>query len=397
MPRLTGLFQRGGSYYLRIVLPLNHPLLGQYRNGRWVQTLGPCSHREAVIKGTVKRAEVLGGYKAPREPSEAPASRTSPAVKPIYLREVYTRWVKAMPRTADTIATCDRALKLYEEQTGNPPIQQLTRAQGEAFRTWLQTLPSSSKTARDRLIYARALLRYAAEDLEWIARNPWDGLDMPFKTESKRRPWTDAELKLFFSQELYTAYKLPKDNKAGADAAYWIPLLGLYTGARLGELAQLRVTDVQTNGEIPMLSIADEGDGQSVKTEAGVRLVPIHSELIRLGLLVYVEALSARKEALLWPQLPIREKRPGGYFSQWFGTVRKALGFGPHPDFHCFRHTVRTMLAEAEIQESTIDLLLGHEITGSTGAKVYTHRTNGSLRNAIETLKYPALSLSTCS
>jgi hypothetical protein len=62
VPRLTGLFQRGGSYYLRIVLPLNHPLLGQYRNGRWVQTLGPCSHREAVIRGTIKRAEILGGY-----------------------------------------------------------------------------------------------------------------------------------------------------------------------------------------------------------------------------------------------------------------------------------------------------------------------------------------------
>jgi integrase len=296
-----------------------------------------------------------------------------------------------MPRSADTIATCGLALKLYEDHTGNPSIQQLTRSQGESFRTWLQTLPSSSKTARDRLIWVRALLRYASEDLEWIPRNPWAGLDMPFKTESKRRPWTSAELKLFFSQELHTAYKLPKDKKAGADAAYWIPLLGLYTGARLGELAQLRVADVQTSSEIPMLSIADEEDGQSVKTEAGIRLVPIHSELIRLGFLDYVEALRARREALLWPRLPIRKGRTGGYFSQWFGTFRKALGFGPHPDFHCFRHTVRTMLAEAEIQESTIDLLLGHEVTGSTGTRVYTHRSNGSLQKAIEKLRYPAL------
>lgn len=60
MTRLTGLFQRGGSYYLRILLPQQHPLKAMYRNGRLVQTLGPCSHREAVIKGTIKRAEVLG-------------------------------------------------------------------------------------------------------------------------------------------------------------------------------------------------------------------------------------------------------------------------------------------------------------------------------------------------
>ena len=92
--------------------PLNHPLRDQYPHGRWVQTLGPCSHREAVIKGIIRRAEVLGGY-------EAPTSRASTTtVKPTYLHEVYTRWVKAMPRTADTVATCDRALKLYEEQPG---------------------------------------------------------------------------------------------------------------------------------------------------------------------------------------------------------------------------------------------------------------------------------------
>jgi len=37
-----------------------------------------------------------------------------------------------------------------------------------------------------------------------------------------------------------------------------------------------------------MLCITDEGEGQSVKTEAGIRRVPIHSELIRLGFLDYV-------------------------------------------------------------------------------------------------------------
>jgi integrase len=82
-------------------------------------------------------------------------------------------------------------------------------------------------------------LRYATEDLEWLERNPWERLDIPYKTTSKRRPWTEAELNTFFSQDLHTQYKLPRDNKAGADAAYWIPLLGIYTGARIGELAQL--------------------------------------------------------------------------------------------------------------------------------------------------------------
>jgi len=388
MASIPGLFRRGGSYYLRIVLPLNHPLRGQYRNGRLVQTLGTCSHREAAIRGTIKRAEVLGSYEPPRKPAEAPASRQIATIKPIYLREVYNRWSKAKPRTPDTISTCGLALKLYEEQTGNPPIQQLTRAQGEEFRTWLQTLPSSSKTARDRLIWTRALLRYATEDLEWLPRNPWDKLSMPFRTTNKRRPWTDDELKLFFSQELYTTYKLPKDTKAGKDAAYWIPLLGLYSGARLGELAQLRVADVQTIGEIHVLSITNEAEGQSVKTDAGIRLVPIHSELIRLGFLEYVLTMKSSKGNKLWPALPIRKSKPGGYFSQWFGTARKELGLGQYPDFHCFRHTVRSQLANAAVREDLIDTLMGHEVRGSTGTKVYTHRTLNGLRTAIQMIQF---------
>ncbi|MCY1165128.1 hypothetical protein D9M73_50270 [compost metagenome] len=53
MARLTGLFQRGGSYYLRIVLPNDHPLKSKYRNGRYIQTLGPSGYRKAVLNGTL--------------------------------------------------------------------------------------------------------------------------------------------------------------------------------------------------------------------------------------------------------------------------------------------------------------------------------------------------------
>jgi len=129
----------------------------------------------------------------------------------------------------------------------NPPITLLTREQGDGFRTWLQhpDRKTTSKTARDRLTWVKSVLKFAARDLGMIDRNPWEGLDIAFKTTNKRRPWNDDELRAFFSQPLHTAYQLPTDKKAGADAAYWIPLLGLFTGARVGELAQLRVVDVE--------------------------------------------------------------------------------------------------------------------------------------------------------
>jgi hypothetical protein len=62
MAHLTGVFQRGSAFYLRIVLPKGHPLSTRYRNGRFVKSLGTCSHREALQRGLAKRAEVLCGF-----------------------------------------------------------------------------------------------------------------------------------------------------------------------------------------------------------------------------------------------------------------------------------------------------------------------------------------------
>ena len=118
---LTGLFLRGRAYYLRIVLPKHHPLRPRYRNGRFVCVLGRCSYLQAVRIGTLKRAEVLYGFQHTQETptlaesSEPLSAKSDQAVKKaIKLRDIFDRWAKAERRTADTLAACERALKLYE-------------------------------------------------------------------------------------------------------------------------------------------------------------------------------------------------------------------------------------------------------------------------------------------
>lgn len=159
----------------------------------------------------------------------------------------------------------------------------------------------------------------------------------------------------------------------------------------MGELAQLRAVDIEHAAGIPMLSISNEGEGQRVKTTAEIRKVPIHSDLVRLGFLDYAARHQKPSDAPLLPSLPPRKGKPGGYFSHWFGVYRRSLGFGKYPDFHCFRHTVRSQLANAGVSEALIDTLVGHEVAGSTGAKVYTHRTPQTLAEAMTLLHYPSL------
>lgn len=395
MAALTGLFLRGSTYYIRVVLPLHHPLRHKYRNGLFVASLGCSSYREASLRGTFKRAEVLlgGTQPAPHDTlaSSLPYSAAAPGLR---LRDVHKAWKTSKTRSEDTISACLRAVNLFEEFASNTPVCEVTRRQGEEFRGWLEhpDRKTTSKTARDRLTWVKSLLEFAAHDLGLMRRNPWSGIEIAFQTTHKRRPWSNDELTTFFTQPLHTAYELPLDRKAGTDAAYWLPLLGLYTGARVGELAQLRTVDIEHAAGVPMFCITNEGDGQRVKTTAGIRKVPIHSELVRLGFLDYVARHQKHGDGPLWPSLPPRKGKPGGYFSHWFGVYRRSLGFGKYPDFHCFRHTVRSQLANAGVAEALIDTLVGHEVAGSTGAKVYTHHTPQALLDAMHRLSYPTLS-----
>lgn len=409
MSQLTGLFKRGNAFYLRIVLPPGHPLLARHTCGRFVKSLGTCSHREALRRGLQKRAEVLCGFETgqpgPIETAET-ALRPTPSITPVVapappkpapltLRQVYQKWLASKKPSNDTASTCQRAVVLFEECLGSDTdLRTLNRAKGDEFRSWLLTKKATSKTSRDRFTWVKSLLKYATRDLEALPRSPWEGLDIAHKTTARRRPWTQQELKTLFSHALFTRYELPKEYKAGKAAAYWIPLIGLYTGARISELAQLRVCDVKTSGTVPMLSITDEGEGQQVKTTASVRTIPIHADLVRLGLLDYVTMVQKSGATSLWPDLKFRNGKPGGYISEWFGIFRKAVGLtAQYPDFHCFRHTVRTVMSQTGIDHKVQDQVTGHTSQGSVGTRVYQHISDGEMAKAIAALHYPGLNL----
>ena len=231
MANSNGIFKRGSSHYLRVVLPKSHLLRNTYKSGKVIVSLGACSYREALTTAAIKRAQILKAD----TPTALTKNKSTPAIRnpsAYYLRDIYERWVKSKPRSSDATNTCMRALLLYEEQTGNPPLHLLTRAQGDSFRAWLQEpeRKTASKTAYDRFTWVKTLLKFAYRDLELISRHPWEGIELFKETTKQRRPWSEQELQRLFGQPLFQERKLPKDWRAGSDAAYWIPLLGLYKG-----------------------------------------------------------------------------------------------------------------------------------------------------------------------
>jgi hypothetical protein len=145
MANSNGIFQRGSSHYLRVVLPITHPLRSIYKSGKVILSLGACSYREAITLAAIKRAQILESKESiaalVNKNNSVPTKRNSSAY---YLRDVYDRWKASKPLSNDALNTCMRALLLYEEHTGNPSLNLLTRAQGDSFRAWFQGLASAA-------------------------------------------------------------------------------------------------------------------------------------------------------------------------------------------------------------------------------------------------------------
>lgn len=328
----------------------------------------------------------------PPAPAVPPAG--APKGRPT-LRDIFATWKDAKRRSADSVRACERALGLFEQQRADPlPAASITRQQGVDFRAWLvhKDRQTSSKTAHDRFVWVSALLRFAEEDLGLIDKHPWRGLRVEHTTESPRKVWTPAQLAGFFSLPVFTSYDLPKVKDAGGAAAYWIPLLGLYTGARIGELCQLRVEDLDHDAAGPVLRITDEADGASLKTANSRRAVPVHPELIRLGFLDYVQSVRKLGHVSMWPRMSFRKGKPGANFSEWFNTKARKASPVAVPDFHSLRHTMRTALLGAGAEKGIRDRITGHALDGGTGARVYEHPV-AELRRAVESISFRGLAL----
>lgn len=128
---------------------------------------------------------------------------------------------------------------------------------------------------------------------------------------------------------------------------------------------------------------------EAKKNSNAIRKVPIHSELLRIGLLVHVDIQRSAGIKRVFPELQAggADGRLGHGFSKWFSRYRQELGlFRPGLDFHSFRHTATTLMHQAGIERAVLNHVTGHATPGET-----SRYTKGSalpqLAAAIEAIK----------
>jgi integrase len=197
------------------------------------------------------------------------------------------------------------------------------------------------------------------EDVDWA--DPFARMRLD-EDEPEREPFSPGELRTIFGSAVYTEGKRPEGGRG--EAAFWLPLLAVFTGARLGDYAGLSVADIQTDeaADVPVMLLRENTRrGRTLKTKSTARTIPLHPELVNIGFLRFIESRRGDgAEAWLFPSVAPGTTRAAAW-SKWWGRYMDGLGITDERKvFHSFRHNAKDALRAAGVQEDLNDAITGH-------------------------------------
>jgi integrase len=217
--------------------------------------------------------------------------------------------------------------------------------------------PISAKTVKDSdLSGLKTLFGWAVSNRK-LPSNPVTGITIKLGKPQKLRSkgLTEDEAKAI----LQAALKVTRGGEsAGTFAAKrWVPWLAAYTGARVGELAQLRKQDVRQEGEHWTIRLTPEAG--TIKTNEA-RTVVLHPHLIELGFPAFVEAAPAghlflkpsKSGDVLGPLQGLKNR-----LAEFSRSIVKDPNVAP---MHGFRHRFKTVGMEAGVPSRILDAIQGH-------------------------------------
>jgi integrase len=352
-----------------------------------------------LLAVNARSGELLGT--TPASPIAAPtASAASTGGETV--SQAAAAWIKEMtqdkaaaPRQS-TVEGHRQRVQVFVDKCGDLPLTEVTRAAAADF---LAGLNISNRT---RNIYATTLkcvFESARKRGRFTGENPFAGQRSKVAKNHKVR-YTVDELQMLFD-------KLPRElapkKHTPETAVPWVALIAAYSGACLEEICQLTVADVReegvNGGRLWCFDIHNGDDEHKVKNEvARPRLLPIHSALVRAGLLDYIANLP-NKRGQLFPGLKRRASKDnkfGPRVGELYNKKLLKLGIkqGKGKDFHSFRHTVSNVLEIAGVSQTDAARVLGHSIEGMSYG-TYSQPGPGLVRakDLVEKIKYEGLRL----
>lgn len=253
----------------------------------------------------------------------------------------------------------------------------------------------SANTVRDtHFAVLRWLLSYAHGDLNAISSDPTSAIKVSGAKRRGRARIAMSEEELARMLDLPVFAGCASSGRLGSpgtfqvnDHRFWAPIIMLFSGARPSEIAQLAVSDVKVETSYPYISILTEFDPSdpedrpfvvSYKTGNAPREMPIHRELIALGLLEYATAMRDSGSERLFPEWKLsadpRKLYSGAswvrtFNERWLPQVSNRY---PKPSLYSLRHTAKTQMVHCGVSAQIQNQLLGHAQVGMDQAYLST-------------------------
>jgi integrase len=321
-----------------------------------------CRDLFAALSLLIRRTE--GDYSEDTHPQQFPKLQPTadPSLTPWGL---FTRWI-AEVKPAES--TADRWRSVFIRLGSDFPTYSAATFTPEEIREWLRGLVSperSAGTVRGVWKVAGSTVFGWATAQHLIPRNPFADvrITVPRKNVVREtKAFTAEEIKII----LRAATAISQLQTKSDATRRWVPWLCAYTGARAGEITQLRGVDVVTQDGIAAIKITS--DAGTIKTRKS-RSVPLHEHLVEQGFLAFVG--SCGRGPLFFneekgapgahePTNPPKHRstRSRERLAKW---VRELGITDPEvsPN-HAWRHTFKQVGHRNEITERILDTLVGH-------------------------------------
>ncbi len=287
-----------------------------------------------------------------------------------YIKDKQSGW------TGKTLLEYQGYFKLLQDVLGDKTIAEINREEVRKLRDTLCLLPAhlykrhpgktitevlkmdnitpmSTTTVNKLLTLFGSIMLHCVKEGH-LRDNPAEGL----KIQKKKRP--DEERKVYTPDDIkkiVAALPSPADKPE----RHWIPLIGMFSGMRLGELCGLHLEDVKQIDGIWCFDVNGEDD-KRLKTLSSKRVIPLHPSLVQLGFLDFVDTMKEKGHPRMWPNL--KRRGTDGYchaIGKWFQRFnRQYVTSDQLKTFHSLRHTFADTLKQAGVQEALISELMGH-------------------------------------
>ncbi|WP_267380705.1 MULTISPECIES: tyrosine-type recombinase/integrase [unclassified Sphingomonas] len=242
----------------------------------------------------------------------------------------------------------------------------------------------------------------------YIDSDPCNGLFYDLQKVKRRRPpFTTKQLNDILTSPLFVGFErdgkefIPGTVKAD-DWRFWVPLVCMFTGARIGEIAQLSLDDVKVQDDLPYLMIRhDEEIGKSTKSGYD-RPAAVHPLLIKVGFLKFVDRQRGRMHRdgvkQLFRGISFNERGQAAKCSRFWRTYLQRIGLKEGADglgAHSFRHTLADQLRLAGYLDDEIEVALGHnQISVTAGYGQVRQGTVARLAKMMSDVEFAGIEIS---